>query len=878
MSDLGNVKKMFGQELNISVTNADANVIANTPRLVPNTIIISSPQNANEKKDIIENNIHQASLFATDYNGVPVQITHVIKIGNGLYMDESRAIALGIDNQTLVTDNSSNKLRVQTTELAKASSVSLGVVKTASTCQRSADLFPKLGNMTGISINSDGELFITDQILQIIYNYINDRIASEIAPLLEVKSDLRLIDNYNIIYYPSTISSVSIQIIGLALNNENNSIGVFNKIQFTSTQDNPLIVTFNIRTDSGYPIKIANMELVSNVYGSDTISEVLMYHHQVENIFFEFYPNLLTQSIDYQITCNIKDNDANMIVEDTVFKFNQQNISNNKNELFSVSSIIIEDEENDNTKTKISSIQIIINSIIRNYIINDIIPSLTLNLSYKINNALVNIPLDINKDNIDNILVGNEDKISNLSGLTDNTEISWSIIANLNLNIGNEINDTVEFNNGLINVYKNSYNVRYIVYYVNGNTRKEMNNTDQTVLDYDETVIKLNDRKYILQLVFPNRTEYNLFKNEYDQNNLEFNIYIGNSDGSNYFLIEEDDEQNYVPVWNDPRRDIEWDSIEPDDSNFRLDIIITDNILLNNFIFEVKKNGNRIMGTSFTSNITSQLVSMINNNLTNMYENMLIGYDIFKQIDNQLIINVNETVYNNFIIANRTDISTNFCPFLVDNGDNKYSVNLPIHDSGNALLSISDPTKLEFYYYVYEQDDDHTSRYFIMPLYNNIPNNSINLYNMKVELLKGNNDNVFYDIGNDNCVKVATTSLGSTYHQVSDDIKNGLKIDVLINKVFMVKKNNNKNIDINLYLLLTKYITNDLESQIRSKITIYESDDTVNYFVVFNEMNTLTGKPEGIRFENNIKNNNNTICFKLPKQNSEGAEYYYYQS
>ena len=158
---------MFGQELNVSVTNADAEVIASTPRLVPNTLIISSPQ-SEDKKDIVSDNIHQASLFATDYNGVPVQITHVVKIGNGLYMDKSRAIALGIDGSTLVTDSSSNKLRVETTSLAKASSVSLGVVKTASTCQRSVELFPKLGNMSGISINSDGELFITDQLLQIM--------------------------------------------------------------------------------------------------------------------------------------------------------------------------------------------------------------------------------------------------------------------------------------------------------------------------------------------------------------------------------------------------------------------------------------------------------------------------------------------------------------------------------------------------------------------------------------------------------------------------------------------------------------------------------------------------------------------------------------
>lgn len=883
MSDLGNVKKMFGQELNVSVTNADAEVIASTPRLVPNTLIISSPQ-SEDKKDIVSDNIHQASLFATDYNGVPVQITHVVKIGNGLYMDKSRAIALGIDGSTLVTDSSSNKLRVETTSLAKASSVSLGVVKTASTCQRSVELFPKLGNMSGISINSDGELFITDQLLQIIYNYINDRIASEIAPLLEVKSDLRLIDNYNIIYYPSTISSVSIQIVGLALNDENNEIGVFNKIQFTSTQDNPLIVTFNIRTDSGYPVKVINMELVSNVYDSDTISNVIMYRHQAENIFFEFYPNLLTQSIDYQITCNIKDNEANMIVEDTVFKFSQQFISSNKNELFSVTSIVIEDDESN--KSKITSIQFIISPIIRNYIINDVIPSLTLTLSYKINNMPVNISLDINKDNIDNILVGNESKITNLSGLSNGIEISWAIIANLNMNIGSETNDVIEFNNGLINIHKNSYNVVYLVYYILDNDDLvPMNNSDnQGTLNYmQQNIINDNSdlRHYILRLAFDDNKEYELFKT--DRNILIGRIYMESEQWENYYILGENgawintEDYEEFTIFEGPLSESE--DIIYDDNTRTVNIHVW-GILLNKFKFTVRKNNQQILSASFNSNITTELYSHTttsNERLSNMY----IQYNVFKNINDELNISIKEYLHRNFVIANRTDMTNNYYPFVNNYGDEE-NQEIAIRPSSPAIanLSIINTSELQYYYYFY---DSNEGIYCIMPLYDNTFTNGINLYNMTLYNLGDNEYNVRYKTSSDNTYLITTGTSEINYIPANaTEIRNKLIIENLLNDAFGFAKLpsfNQFNYDIDVYALLSKYIDN-LDQKVKNVISIFTKDDQLSdhcYYVLFGSsdnavtLNTIDGKPEGIRFEN--YNVNEPILFKINTQSEDYGRY-----
>ncbi len=868
MSDLGNVKKMFGQELNISVTNADANVIASTPRLVPNTIIISSPQNANEKKDIIENNIHQASLFATDYNGVPVQITHVVKVGNGLYMDESRAIALGIDNHTLVTDSSSNRLCVQTTELEKASSVSLGVVKTANTCQRSESSFPKLANMTGISVNANGELFITDQLLQLIYNYINDSINTAIAPLLEVKSDIRLIDNYGLYYYPSTISTVSIQLVGLALNEENNEIGIFNEIQFTSTQENPLIVNFIIGDDGEYCIKQKTIEVISNASDSIIKAGVLMYNHKAENIFFSFYPNLTTHDIDYQIICNIRNNEGEIIVEDTMFKFSQQFISSNKNELFTVTSIVIDDDTENSSKTKITSIQYNINSIIRNYILNDVIASLTLKLSYKINNAVIDIPLEITKDNINTSILSGENLnlVNNLSGLSNNTEVSWSITANFNMNIGTDNNDTYEFNNGLINVYKNTYHVTYILYYVLNDTTIALNNeTTQSRINYEQNNNIVDDdsqRHYILQLQFSNSQEYNLIYNDREVLNIE--LYMDNEDGENYYILSDDgtwpnqDDYVYYRIipeisLGDGTSGLEWDNI-----NYTLSIHIYD-YLLHKFKFKMYKNINApILQSAFISNLNTALYNSISVS-SRRYSNMKIKYNTFKTNDsNEYIIRINEQLFNNLIIADRTDLSNHYTPFIENAGEDESYITIN-NVLNNVNLIIDNPTNLQYYYYFY---DGEAGIYCITPLYNNTSGNGINLYDQsKVSL---NEHQIKYKTSTEIQI-INESSIGTIYTIPANHatIQNKLNIPAIINAAFnVVESNGVPNININTYLLLNKY--NEHIDDLIQHIMIYESsDDSNNYFIRFDNINALM--PNNFIIENNQVDASNIKMFMFSK-------------
>ena len=701
---------------------------------------------------------------------------------------------------------------------------------------------------------------------------------------MEVKSDLRLIDNYNIIYYPSTISSVSIQIVGLALNDENNEIGVFNKIQFTSTQDNPLIVTFNIRTDSGYPVKVINMELVSNVYDSDTISNVIMYRHQAENIFFEFYPNLLTQSIDYQITCNIKDNEANMIVEDTVFKFSQQFISSNKNELFSVTSIVIEDDESN--KSKITSIQFIISPIIRNYIINDVIPSLTLTLSYKINNMPVNISLDINKDNIDNILVGNESKITNLSGLSNGIEISWAIIANLNMNIGSETNDVIEFNNGLINIHKNSYNVVYLVYYILDNDDLvPMNNSDnQGTLNYmQQNIINDNSdlRHYILRLAFDDNKEYELFKT--DRNILIGRIYMESEQWENYYILGENgawintEDYEEFTIFEGPLSESE--DIIYDDNTRTVNIHVW-GILLNKFKFTVRKNNQQILSASFNSNITTELYSHTttsNERLSNMY----IQYNVFKNINDELNISIKEYLHRNFVIANRTDMTNNYYPFVNNYGDEE-NQEIAIRPSSPAIanLSIINTSELQYYYYFY---DSNEGIYCIMPLYDNTFTNGINLYNMTLYNLGDNEYNVRYKTSSDNTYLITTGTSEINYIPANaTEIRNKLIIENLLNDAFGFAKLpsfNQFNYDIDVYALLSKYIDN-LDQKVKNVISIFTKDDQLSdhcYYVLFGSsdnavtLNTIDGKPEGIRFEN--YNVNEPILFKINTQSEDYGRY-----
>lgn len=104
MSELGNVNKSFGKQINISVANTYSNNVLNSAVLPKNTLIISSPVDANN------NDIGTYCLLITDNNGKAVRLSYTLQTGNGLNVDNLNEdiIKLDIDSSTLHTNINGN--------------------------------------------------------------------------------------------------------------------------------------------------------------------------------------------------------------------------------------------------------------------------------------------------------------------------------------------------------------------------------------------------------------------------------------------------------------------------------------------------------------------------------------------------------------------------------------------------------------------------------------------------------------------------------------------------------------------------------------------------------------------------------------------------
>jgi hypothetical protein len=85
MSKIFDVKNMYGQDFSVVTTNAPTNIIKSSQtKLLANTILISSPEDENTGLD---NNL--PSIFVTDYNAQPLQLTYPLYMKNGLnYSDK----------------------------------------------------------------------------------------------------------------------------------------------------------------------------------------------------------------------------------------------------------------------------------------------------------------------------------------------------------------------------------------------------------------------------------------------------------------------------------------------------------------------------------------------------------------------------------------------------------------------------------------------------------------------------------------------------------------------------------------------------------------------------------------------------------------------
>ena len=296
MSKVGDIKKMYGQDFSIVVTNAPAEVINNYttyshgPKLLSNILLISSPMNKNQ-------DTKQPTLFVTDYNGEPLQLTYSFAFGNGLKPNKDGNISMTIDNNTI--KSSSTGLYVNTKALDVLGNNRLGLAKTNTNVDRNdPDLPDGVGTLSFITNDQNGTLYLASSFFSWLDNYIKYRINEAIKPL--ITTNLSGWIKYNGSNYNNGEN------ISISSNQTNNVQSLYFDFYYKSTDGDPESVTINNDLDSTYPLFMCPDNLMSQVDKTETIGDENIYTHKVSGINLLFYPNLnLVLNESYPINYNI---------------------------------------------------------------------------------------------------------------------------------------------------------------------------------------------------------------------------------------------------------------------------------------------------------------------------------------------------------------------------------------------------------------------------------------------------------------------------------------------------------------------------------------------------------------------------------------------
>lgn len=386
MSKICDVKNMYGQDFNIVTTNAPSNIIKDSSELLSNTLLISSPDD-NEGND---NNM--PSLFVTDYNAKPLQLTYPFYIGNGLSCADSGYLFINIDNETIKSENDSGKLIIDTSYLTSASSNNKGVVKVNDTISFNRNLNAKypdksinvnsFNDKSFISIDNTGVIYVNDNLLNLINNIVDIRVKQKI-------NYLKVLMNVNLKMWIEII-----QIDDETVNSKNHTynVGTTNKVELNNNKMTKLLfnlhyLSFNNESET-ITIKDESDKMFNYEFLNDNKTSVMnvpdndeLYEHILSNIVFTFCPNYFivnnnSYDQEYRIIFNInEDNQSAITFIQNKFKF----IDNEGNRNFDIvitghdnspDSIFIDkalDLEN------LTTYSIIKNQITNNGIFNDIV-------------------------------------------------------------------------------------------------------------------------------------------------------------------------------------------------------------------------------------------------------------------------------------------------------------------------------------------------------------------------------------------------------------------------------------------------------------------------------------------------------------------------
>lgn len=283
MSKLGDVNKMYGQDFGVAVTNASADIVANSERLMSNMMIISSPMNSNNE------DAEYPALFATDYNGKPIQLSYSVFIGNGLALNPNRILYLNIDSQTIKPQNNDGPLYVDTSYLQIASFNKPGVAMVANTVSRAESGMP---SNTFINVDSNGVLYLGNDFFNWFASQLNDAIYRNVAPLVNKNTRAWFTettsDTIQSNYYDTDAIMVS------PIGQTRDYIEKTLKLSFTSTESQPLTISIDDGNQTNdYPFMDLeyNNQTIIDESKTQTIAGISIYEHHVDGIKLRFFPN-----------------------------------------------------------------------------------------------------------------------------------------------------------------------------------------------------------------------------------------------------------------------------------------------------------------------------------------------------------------------------------------------------------------------------------------------------------------------------------------------------------------------------------------------------------------------------------------------------------
>lgn len=147
MSELGNISKSFGKQINISIANTYSVNVLNSNILPANNLIVSAPVDGDG------NDIGTYCLLITDNNGSCVRLTYTLQPGNGLNIDtfNTDVIKLAIDGSTLNT-NTNDELQVNIENISDNKTISVENNK----LQVNVNGFPTATDITNGVVMIDG--------------------------------------------------------------------------------------------------------------------------------------------------------------------------------------------------------------------------------------------------------------------------------------------------------------------------------------------------------------------------------------------------------------------------------------------------------------------------------------------------------------------------------------------------------------------------------------------------------------------------------------------------------------------------------------------------------------------------------------------------